>query len=117
MKLSYKVCQVLLHAQSNVVYITVTDCACIYLCIGKLEEDLEAAKRKIREKMEVLVRNQKEMITEKVLQSLDKDTRAELADNAWLHKQVHRRCHGNTNEYDNEYGNEFWIIECPFWAV
>lgn len=49
-----------------------------------------AAKQKIIEKTEVLLKNQKERITENVLQGLDKDTRAELADNAWLHKQVHR---------------------------
>ena len=54
----------------------------------KLEEDLLAAKQRVIEKTELLVKRQKENITENVLQALDKDTRGELADNAWLHKQV-----------------------------
>ena len=54
----------------------------------KLEEDLLAAKQRVIEKTELLVKRQKENITENVLQALDKDTRGELADNAWLHEQV-----------------------------
>ena len=41
--------------------------------------------------MEVLLEREKELISERLLQSLDKESQAEMADNGWMKKEVHQR--------------------------
>lgn len=44
--------------------------------------------QEVEERSKVMVVRQQELISKQMLEALDKDSRAELSDNAWLNKEV-----------------------------
>ena len=60
------------------------------VCISEeLRVDLEEAKDKMERRIEVLLEREKELISERLVQSLDKESQAEMADNGWMKREVH----------------------------
>lgn len=55
---------------------------------GELEAKLEKAKVEITKKSEAFAEKQREVISGKLLGSMDKASLGEIHDNGWLHKQV-----------------------------
>ena len=60
-------------------------------CAGEQEDKLNTAKREIEVKWQKSLEMEKEKVSEKLLDSLDKDSRAEMVDNGWLKREV-RTC-------------------------
>lgn len=53
-----------------------------------MEGRLASAMQEVEERSKVMVVRQQELISKQMLEALDKDSRAELSDNAWLNKEV-----------------------------
>lgn len=56
---------------------------------------LAEAKLQVEGRTESLVERQRELICQRLLQAMDKETQAEIADNAWLKKEVCSICSWN----------------------
>lgn len=61
-------------------------CVCIYAV--ELEVKLASAKLEIEERSKVMAEKQRELISRQLVETLDKDSLAEMSDNAWLRKEV-----------------------------
>lgn len=59
-----------------------------YFLTGELEAKLEKAKVEITKKSEAFAEKQKELISNRLLASMDEASLGEVHDNSWLHKQV-----------------------------
>lgn len=56
--------------------------------IGELQAKLEEAKIEITKRSEAYAEKQRELISSKLLGSMDEASLGEIRDNTWLHKQV-----------------------------
>ena len=72
-------CLVLLYQTATTLYVHLTE---------ELVTKLEMAKIEITKRSEAYAEKQKELISTKLLESMDEASLGEVRDNAWLHKQV-----------------------------
>ena len=56
--------------------------------VGELQAKLEEAKIEITKRSEAYAEKQRELISSKLLGSMDEASLGEMRDNTWLHKQV-----------------------------
>ena len=58
-------------------------------CAGEQEGRLREARLEIEVKWQKRMEREKDKVSEKLLDSLDKEGRAEMVDNGWLKREVH----------------------------
>jgi hypothetical protein len=56
----------------------------------QLDEDIRTAKRRVDQKLTVLMEVQKEKISERLLYAMDDDAKGEITDNVWLKQELSR---------------------------
>ena len=63
-------------------------CFCVHIYAVGLEVKLASAKQEIEERSKVMTEKQRELISRQLVETLDKDSLAEMSDNVWLRKEI-----------------------------